>query len=262
MLKRFFLSEWNMMTAIVLNAGVIFLLSFPSLRDNQALLLADEFFIVLFILEALVKISELGSKAYFADRWNRFDFLVVVLSLPSLLIHFVDIPDTSVFLLLRLLRLFRLVRFLKFIPHLGKIISGLGRAVRASVFVLLTLVMLNFILAILSCHLYGEQVPEFFGDPLISAYSIFQLFTIEGWNEISEAVAEKSTHPFFTYAARFYIGLIVLVGGIFGLSLANAVFVDEMTIDNNDALEKRMEDLKAQIEEIKELLIKDDVRSS
>ncbi len=250
-----------MMAAIVVNAIVIFLLSFPGLEDNWGLILADEFFICLFLIEAIVKIRFYGARGYFSSRWNRFDFVVVMLSLPSLAIHFVPLPDTSALLLLRLFRLFRLVRFLRFIPHLSKIIVGLGRALRASVFVILTLLVLNFLLAILSCHLYGDQVPEYFGDPLISAYSIFQLFTIEGWNDISEAVALQSSNVYLMYAARFYVGIIVLVGGIFGMSLANAVFVDEMTIDNNANLEEKMEELKTQIEELKELVAKDRVSS-
>ena len=53
---------------------------------------------------------------------------------------------------------------------------------------------------------------------------------------------------------RFYFVLIVLIGGIFGMSLANAVFVDEMTMDNNDVIEKKMDILHAEIAELKELL--------
>ena len=41
--------------------------------------------------------------------------------------------------------------------------------------------------------------------------------------------------------------LAVLVGGILGLSLANAVFVDEMTADNNDRLEQMVSDLREEL---------------
>ena len=39
----------------------------------------------------------------------------------------------------------------------------------------------------------------------------------------------------------------MLVGGILGLSLANAVFVDEMTADNNDRLEQMVSDLREEL---------------
>ena len=40
------------------------------------------------------------------------------------------------------------------------------------------------------------------------------------------------------------------------MSLANAVFVDEMTMDNNDELEKKIDQLQVQIGELKEMLKK------
>jgi len=260
MIKRFFLNEKNIMVAILLNAGVIFLMYFPGLRHNRVLEVIDQLFIAFYIVEAVVKMWVLSPRNYFSRSWNRFDFAIVVLSLPSLLVHVLPIiPDTSLLLLLRLFRLFRLLRFVQFIPHLNKILSGLGRALRASVFVLAALFFLNFMLAIFTCHLYGRAVPEYFGDPLISAYSIFQLFTIEGWNEISEAIADHTEHPVLVYVARFYIGFIVLIGGIFGMSLANAVFVDEMTLDNNRDLEGKIDELRERIDELK-LLLEDQER--
>ena len=40
------------------------------------------------------------------------------------------------------------------------------------------------------------------------------------------------------------------------MSLANAVFVDEMTMDNNDALEAKIDNLHEEIRELKRLLSK------
>ena len=121
-----------------------------------------------------------GVKGYFEKGWNRFDFAIVILSLPALLTHLIVIPDTSLFLILRLFRIARLVRFIRFIPNLGHVLEGLGRALRASVFVLAALFFLNFLLAIVTCHFFAETAPELFGNPLLSAYYIFQLFTIWG----------------------------------------------------------------------------------
>lgn len=38
------------------------------------------------------------------------------------------------------------------------------------------------------------------------------------------------------------------------MSLANAVFVDEMTMDNNDALEQKIDRLQMEIQDLKALL--------
>lgn len=254
MFNRLFLTEKNMLIAIILNAINIFLLYFPELSNNFWLNALDQLFIVFFMMEAYVKIKLLG-KTYFTNRWNRFDFFLVVVSLPSLLMNFIEIPDASFVLLLRLFRMIRLARFVTFIPNLTKIIEGLGRALKSSVFVLLALFILNFMLAIFTCHFYGTICDELFGNPLRSFYSIFQMFTVEGWNEIPSQVAENLEQPALAWLMRFYFGAVVLIGGIFGMSLANAVFVDEMTVDNNDELEEKIDDLKKDIQELKAMLM-------
>jgi voltage-gated sodium channel len=257
MFKRFFLSERNVLFAIIINAVIICWMYFPTFRYHVWLEWIDHFFLIFFIIEAVVKIRVLSGKNYFASKWNQFDFFIVLGSLPSLLTSVILVPNTSLLMILRLFRLFRLIRFIRFVPHMGQILAGLSRALRASLFVLLALVFLNFMLAMVSCHFFAGVAPEFFGDPLVSAYSIFQMFTVEGWNEIPQAIAEKSgdeISPFLLGMMRFYFVLVVLLGGIFGMSLANAVFVDEMTMDNNKVLEDKIDKLQEQILELKELL--------
>ena len=243
------------MLAILLNALVIFLLYFPDLKNNFWLELVDSLFLLFFVVEAIVKLQVLKPRKYFAESWNRFDLTIVVASLPSLLTHFIPVPNTSLLIILRLFRLVRLIRFIRFVPNLTSILEGLGRALRASVFVLAALLVLDFLLAIFTCHFYAEVAPEYFGDPLIAAYSIFQMFTVEGWNEIPDAIASSTDNPLVIGISRLYFVLIVLIGGIFGMSLANAVFVDEMTIDNNRGLEKKIDDLQEELSELKQFLM-------
>ncbi|MEM1119049.1 MAG: ion transporter [Bacteroidota bacterium] len=259
MLKRFFLSERNMMTAILINAAVIFLLYFPEIQHNETLIQIDHFFVLFFLMEAIVKLIVFKPKGYFANSWNWFDFIIVVVSLPSLFMTYLPLPDTSSLLLLRVFRLVRLFRLMQFVPHLTMILSGLGRAIKASIFVLMVLLFLDLTLAILTCHFYQDIAPEYFGNPLISAYTVFQLFTVEGWNEVADVIANNSEGVYSVSFTRFFFVLIVLIGGIFGMSLANAVFVDEMTMDNNRELEDKIDRLQSEIRQIRELLEKRDV---
>lgn len=255
MLKRFFLSERAMLTAIIINAVVIFALYFPELKGNWWLLAIDHAFIVFFLIEVIVKLAVLKPKAYFAAGWNRFDFIIVMGSLPVLLEGMMHIPEaTGLLILFRLFRLVRLVRFLRFIPNIEQVMSGLGRALKASVFVLAALVFLNFMLAIITCHFYADIAPEYFGNPLVSIYSIFQLFTLEGWNEIPAAIVKSTDSPMTIGMTRFYFAIVVVLGGIFGMSLANAVFIDEMMMDNNKELEDKVDLLTEEIRALRESL--------
>lgn len=265
-IKKYFLNERQMLLAVVINAIVIFFMYFPDIRQNcqsfyQTLDFLDHFFVVVFIVEAIVRIQHYGSKKYFTDRWNLFDFAIVVISIPGIINYLgVDLPDTSIIQLLRLFRLVRLIRFFKFVPNITMILAGLRRALRASVFVFLVLFFLNFILSLFACHFFGKILPDHFGNPLISSYYIFQMFTVEGWNEIPLLIAEAAEKKVPKQALQIIIGarlffiFVVLTGGIFGMSLANAVFVDEMTMDNNRKLEKKIKELKGQLNRIEALL--------
>ncbi len=266
-IKKYFLDEEQMLLAIVVNALLIFLLYFPEIKTEafafyRTLDFLDHLYVLIFALEACVKISHYGVKRYFSDRWNTFDFIIVVVSIPGLLhyLGYSNIMDTSIFQLLRLFRLARLIRFLKFIPNVKMIMAGLKRAIRASVFVLVVLVFLNFILALFACHFYGKLVPDYFGNPMISSYYIFQMFTVEGWNEIPIVIADAATKANPNDAlttivgARIFFIFVVLTGGIFGMSLANAIFVDEMTMDNNRKLESKVDEMNKQLGELKKLL--------
>lgn len=265
MLKRFFSNEYNVLALIVVNAIIITLLYFPALENNVVLELLDRVITVLFVMEAIAKMKVLGLKGYFSFAWNRFDFLLVMLSLPSLLIGLVSVPDTSFWLLLRLFRLARLLRLFRFVPHIERLVAGLGRALKASFLVMAVLAFFNFLLAIITCHFFRNICPDLFGDPFRSMYSMFQIFTIEGWNEIpaqiQQNVQDESLATNFLSGAsivvisRIYFATTMLFGGIFGLSLANAVFVDEMTIDNTDHLERKVDRLSKQLDELKRLML-------
>lgn len=50
---------------------------------------------------------------------------------------------------------------------------------------------------------------------------------------------------FFVY---IYFIFIVLSGGILGLSLVNSIFVDAMISDNNEELEKKIDNLERKID--------------
>ena len=237
-----------MLTAITINAIIIFLLAFPDVACRNLLLQFDIFFILLFLIEVIVKLYFLKTKAYFSDKWNIFDFSVTMLGLPVLVF------PTSVFssmLILRTFRLLRLFKMLEFIPNLKHLIVGLIRAMKASVFVLIGLLGYNLILSILTTHLFGTIAPQYFGNPLSSCYTIFQLFTIEGWAEVPATIIESGAFSDAQIGLiRLYFVLIVCSGGIFGVSLANAIFVDEMTMDNNLDLERKIDNLSEKIEKL------------
>jgi voltage-gated sodium channel len=253
-------SDRLVMTVIVLNA-IALVLHEMAARGTPVRALwfwVDYLCVIFFLVEALMKIGRDGWPSYWASAWNKFDFSVVVVSLPALLGPFFDVSQFAFVLILRLGRLFRLFRVLRFIPNLDHLVMGVRRALRASIGVFLALLLINLILAVVATLLFRDIDPEHFGNPVSSGYSIFQVFTVEGWNDIAEQLEERaeSASPTRTKllvaGTRLFFVAAVLIGGILGLSLANAVFVDEMMMDNTEALERKVDILTEELRRLRD----------
>lgn len=252
MIKKLFLNDKFILILILLNAVTIFTSGFEMSSYNRfILLITDNLITGFFIAELIVKFNEFGFKGYFDSNWRKFDFVLIVLSLPAL-IAFVgnfQITNLSFLLVFRVLRVFKSFRFLKFIPGIEHLVKGIIRALKASIFVFIGFIIYIFIISILSFYLFKEISPEYFRNPLKSLYTIFKIFTVEGWYEIPEQLTHSlsSTTSFFTY---LYFIFVVISGGIFGLSLVNSIFVDAMVSDNNDVLENKIDLLDKKIDEL------------
>jgi len=248
---KLFNNEWIIIIAIVANSILLFLMGYEQFEFDARLVILDHAFTIFFVVELLSKILSRGWKSYISNSWNQFDFVLVIISIPSLFELIIDFPDISYLLVFRILRVLRILRFMRFIPNITKMFAGIARAFRASIFVFVALIIYSVLLAVLTSHLFRTEAPEFFGNPSISLYSIFQTFTMEGWNEIPTTIIENSTEssvkPVFT---RLFFFLIVLTGGIFGMSIMNAIFVDEMVMDNNDDLEAKVDQLNEKVDQL------------
>lgn len=109
--------------AAVKEGAVLYDIS-PAARETWTAV--DNYAILVFVVECLLKIwgEGLAPWRYFADSWNVFDFLIVVLAL---------IPgdargQLAAFRLLRVLRVLKLIRA---IPQLRVVVTGLMRAMQS-----------------------------------------------------------------------------------------------------------------------------------
>ena len=72
------------------------------------------------------------------------------------------------------------------------------------------------------------------------------MFTIEGWYDIPNAIADN-TSPLIGTISKIVFCLIVLIGGMFGMSFVTSSFTDELAVDNNDNVMKELQELKEMI---------------
>jgi len=252
MIRKLFLNDKFILGLIIVNAIILYVAGYLT-KENHTLifLYADNIITTLFIAELIVKFNEYGFKNYFKSGWNKLDFALIIVSIPSLIsfIFNIQIFDVSFLLVFRILRVFKAFRFFKFIPNVGELVKGVQRALKSSVFIIIGFTIYIFIIGILSFYLFQNSQTEFFSTPTMSLYSTFKIFTIEGWFEIPEIISANysKSATFFIY---LYFIFVVVTGGIIGLSLVNSIFVDSMVSDNNDDIEHKIDNLDNKLNDI------------
>ncbi len=260
LLDKTLLNEHFILVVILINSVVIFVQE--SGVNHPVLLGVDMACTIIFLLEMICKQVRYGLRKYWSDGWDRMDGCLVLLSLPSLVVPFMDINtfNFSVILTFRLMRVIRFLRVFHFFPNVAQIGAGLKRALRDSGVVLIGFAVMLVLFGLINCSLYREVSEEYFGTPIRSIYSVFRVFTVEGWYEIPDAVAAATT-PLVGRLTRLYFCLLLCCFGILGLSFINSVFVDAMVADNNDdvkeqlnRIEKQQERIAKQMEELREMM--------
>ena len=236
------------MAVIVLNAIIIYLID--SGVASSILSIVDVVCTIFFMIEMTIKLKEFGWRGYWRDGWNRFDGVLVFLSLPSLVTPFLNMSifNFSILFTFRLLRALRLFRLVHIFPDLNKLLVGLRKALRKSGSVLIGFVILIAIFGLINCSLFKEAAPQYFSTPRQAIYTMFRIVTVEGWYEIPDAIA-SATSPIIGHFSRFYFCILLSIGGILGLSFINSVFVDAMVEDNNDDVKEQLRDFENEVKE-------------
>ncbi|MEL6679978.1 MAG: ion transporter [Pseudomonadota bacterium] len=175
----------TILVIIILNAVTLGLETSPSVMEavGGLLLTLDRIFLVIFVLEIVIKLIAQGL-GFFRRPWNLFDFAVVAVSLA---------PDSGGLSVLRALRILRVLRVISMAPRLRRVVEGFVSALpgMASVFLLMGIIF--YIGAVMATKLFGgfcpactpEQAAQFddwFGTLGQSAYTLFQVMTLESWS--------------------------------------------------------------------------------
>lgn len=134
---------------------------------------------------------------FFRDPWRIFDLLVVAVAL---------IPATGNLSVLRALRILRVLRLVSVVPSLRRVVGGLVAALPGMGSIVLLLGLVFYVFAVMATKLYAATFPEWFGSIGESAYTLFQVMTLESWSMgIVRPVMEVHA-----YSWIFFIPFIVL----------------------------------------------------
>ncbi len=224
---------------IMLNALVLGLETSQTLMNSYGWLLdpLDHILLGIFVVEVGVRLIVTG-RSFFRDPWNVFDFIVVTLSL---------MPQTGPLSVLRALRILRVLRLVSAVPTLRRVVGGLIESMPGIGAIAFLLALVYYCFAVMATNLFADAAPEAFGTMGRSAYSLFTVMTLEGWNELANKVMEK--HP---YAWLFFIPYI-LTTTFTVLNLFIAIIVTAMQNEADKIREAEMREHREEQEALEEL---------
>lgn len=200
---------------------------------------------IVFVIEMIIK-QRKGIKQYWSNGWNFVDGVLVIISIPSLLSYVFPVPNSSWVLVLRLFRIFRFFRIVRLWGNVEQTFDNIKKAMSKCFSIFVGFGVLLFVSALVSCALFKDISPQYFGTPLESLYSIFRMCTVEGWYEIPNSMM-NADFIWMGHLIRLYFIAILIVLGIIGMSIINSIFVDAMVEDNNKSLEEEIKALKQMI---------------
>ena len=140
---------------------------------------------------------------------ETFDFIIVGISL---------VPAAQSLSVLRALRILRLLRVLSVTPSLRRVVEGLMTALpgMGSVFLLTGLIF--YIGAVMATKLFGATFPDWFGTLGRSAYSLFQIMTLESWSMgIVRPVMEVYPQAWAFFVPFILVTTFVVINLVVGL---------------------------------------------
>ncbi|TVR10426.1 MAG: ion transporter [Salinarimonadaceae bacterium] len=217
--------ERVVMTLIIVNAITLGLETSPWAMENfgEVLMFLDRAILSVFVIEIGLRlvVYRLG---FFRSAWNIFDFVVVAVALA---------PATTTFSVLRALRVLRVLRMITIVPSLKRVVGALISALPGMGSIVLLLILLFYVFSVMATKLFGHSFPDWFGHIPASAYTLFQVMTLESWSMgIVRPVMEV-----YPYAWAFFVPFILCTTFTM-LNLFIGIVVNAMQSEHEEAVQE------------------------
>jgi len=185
----------------------------------------DRIVLAIFVFEMIAKLL-VYRLSFFRSGWNIFDLTIVGIAL---------IPAAGPLTVLRALRILRVLRLLSVVPQMRSVVAALIGAIPGMGSIAAVMSLIFYVGSVLATGLFGAAFPDWFGSIGASAYSLFQIMTLESWSMgIVRPVMEV-----YPWAWLFFVPFI-LITTFAVLNLVVAVIVNSMqTLHEAEQKEER-----------------------
>jgi voltage-gated sodium channel len=218
---------------ILVNAVSLALLTMPDIDPEVRKTLGelDTFALYIYLFELLMRLASYGKRPweFFRQGWNVFDFTIVMLSFGVF---------TGETIILRLLRIFRLIRIFRFLPEVRVLTSSVVKSLPPLMSVGVLIFLALFIYGMAGVYLFGEQLPDSWGNITLALTSLFILLTLENFPNYLEEAVEISPWALPFYLSYIFIVVFTVLNVLIGIVL-NAM--DEAREENKERKRKMIE---------------------
>jgi voltage-gated sodium channel len=228
---------------IFLNAVALALLTIPGIdaATRESLERFDQAALWIFVAELVVRMISYGSKPwnFFKTGWNIFDFIIIGLS-PFL---------ANQTLILRLLRIFRLIRIFRFLPEVRVLTRSITRSLPPLMSMSVLIFLALFIYGMAGVYLFGDEMPEQWGDITAALTSLFILLTLEEFAIYLVDGLAVSPWALPYYISYVFVIVFTILNVLIGVVL-NAM--DEARQENRDREEeiKRLQNFAKEVDDL------------
>jgi len=159
---------------IIFNAILLGMETSPTImaQAGDLILTLDKVCLGIFVVEIILKLVAHGHR-FFRSGWNIFDFVIVGIAL---------VPNAQGLSVLRAMRILRVLRVISVAPRLRRVVEGFVIALPGMGSVFLLMAIIFYIGAVMATKLFSASFPDWFGTLGQSAYTLFQIMTLESWS--------------------------------------------------------------------------------
>lgn len=210
---------------IILNGIILGMETSPSImaQVGETLLFIDNLILGVFVIEIILKLYAHRWR-FFTQWWRIFDFIIVGIAL---------LPLGEGFAALRVFRVLRVLRIISVVPSMRRVVEGLLEAIPGIMSVLVIIAIVFYVFMVMGTHLFAHSFPEWFGTLGETAYTLFQIMTLESWSMgIVRPVME--VYPF----AWVYFIAFIMVTTFTMLNLFIAIIVNAMHKSADESAEE------------------------
>lgn len=236
----------NFMLTMVMANTVLMCLNGLVDSDSTIVSTLNLAFTYIFTVDITLKLLAYGS-GFFEDVMNFFDMFVVVVSLvdaslDGLALNLTALRSIRIFRAFRVLRVTRLVRSLSFMKIVMAVVVSV---ISEFVYIFMLLALFIFIYTLLGMQIFGGSLLPFsvvgirqsFDTFLYSLFSVFQILTVENWNDIETTIGASSNN---NITILFPISWI-FIGNWILMNLLQAILLDGFDENTNSETKEAVE---------------------